>query len=343
MKRYEELDVLRGIAALAVVFCHFTAVAAVSGYPVGAFTGGRFGPHLFFIISGFVITMVLARTARAWDFVVARFSRLYPAYWLAVTLVFLRIVWLPLPDETPPRAIDFAANLTMLQSWLGRPHLDVVYWTLALELKFYALMLLVFAAGGLRRLDLVAGVWLAALAGYRLAVGPLGWSDPFVVRLALNLPYGQLFIAGIVFYQMHTVGRTWWRYALIVACLALQGAEDTPTALIVGVVLCAIVDAFARGKLAWIVCRPLVLLGTISYALYLTHNTLGSALIPLLVRAGFGLPVLMGLPLALSLAAAAAVTFGLERPANRLLRGWLSGGAGLARYRRRTLATAPAT
>lgn len=83
--RLVEVDALRGVAALAVVLFHyttrFTDLFQPGVPPAVSFPGGHYGVNLFFIISGFVIFMTLEKTARPLDFVVSRFSRLFPAYW----------------------------------------------------------------------------------------------------------------------------------------------------------------------------------------------------------------------------------------------------------------------
>src|SRR4051812_39368993 len=85
-KRYEELDALRGIASLMVVFFHYTM-----GRPQAdvGFVLGTTGVDLFFIISGFVIFMSLNKITRSTDFIINRVSRLYPTYWTAVTFTFV--------------------------------------------------------------------------------------------------------------------------------------------------------------------------------------------------------------------------------------------------------------
>jgi peptidoglycan/LPS O-acetylase OafA/YrhL len=90
--RLFELDVLRGIAALGVVMYHYTThydeLYGHSQKVLIYFPFGQYGVELFFIISGFVIFMSLERTKSSLDFIVGRFSRLYPAYWTAVILTF---------------------------------------------------------------------------------------------------------------------------------------------------------------------------------------------------------------------------------------------------------------
>src|SRR5262245_55208370 len=82
--RFLELDVLRGLAAMTVVFFHFSrhGTRYFEAYPFD-FWPGEFGVHLFFTISGFVIYFTLERSRTVGDFLFSRFSRLYPAYWAA--------------------------------------------------------------------------------------------------------------------------------------------------------------------------------------------------------------------------------------------------------------------
>jgi peptidoglycan/LPS O-acetylase OafA/YrhL len=107
---------------------------------------GHYGVNLFFIVSGYVIFMTLHRTREPMDFVVSRFSRLYPAYWVAVGLTFAVTALLGLPGKE----VSFGqalGNLLMFHGLLGVPDVDNVYWTLQVELLFYAGMFTVHAMG----------------------------------------------------------------------------------------------------------------------------------------------------------------------------------------------------
>lgn len=120
--RYLELDALRGIAALAVVLFHFTMYRPEAGY---GFVLGVTGVDLFFIISGFVILLSLEKTRDWKEFLLDRFSRLYPAYWACVTLAALTA----LISQGPARDLAgrYLANLTMFQLYFGAADLDGSY------------------------------------------------------------------------------------------------------------------------------------------------------------------------------------------------------------------------
>jgi len=164
--RINELDVLRGIAAMAVVLFHYTTqydqlFGHSPSFPI-RFPIGSYGVHLFFIISGFVIFMSLERTKKPLDFVIARFSRLYPAYWIAIAITFSILLFFPLQGRT----VSFShalINLTMLQNFINVPSVDGVYWTLCIELKFYAIIFLLFLFNILKKIELVCLSWIVSL------------------------------------------------------------------------------------------------------------------------------------------------------------------------------------
>ena len=104
--RYENIDALRGIAAMLVVWLHgaelFVRLPGIDGrgqiwYDIAHTVDfGRIGVVAFFMISGYVIPPTLrgplANGTRR--FLVRRFFRLFPAYWLSIPLGYL-LLWLP--------------------------------------------------------------------------------------------------------------------------------------------------------------------------------------------------------------------------------------------------------
>jgi peptidoglycan/LPS O-acetylase OafA/YrhL len=147
-KRFEELDALRGIAALMVVFFHFS----MKRDDYNSFLKlGAVGVDLFFIISGFVIFMSLQKVSNSKDFIINRISRLYPTYWASVTLTFILIICYGIFNgNVYPQNIvfNYVGNMTMFQFYLRIPDIDGPYWTMIIEMIFYiailSLYLLIF-------------------------------------------------------------------------------------------------------------------------------------------------------------------------------------------------------
>lgn len=77
------------------------------------FRYGVYGVHLFFLVSGYVILMSAERVKRASDFVVTRFARLFPVYWIAVTWSILIALALE-PVDVAQTWRDRLLNYTML-------------------------------------------------------------------------------------------------------------------------------------------------------------------------------------------------------------------------------------
>jgi peptidoglycan/LPS O-acetylase OafA/YrhL len=143
--RIRALDGLRLTAALLVVSWHYVAFGHGASltpyaqvptlYPVAAY--GWLGVELFFLISGFVISMSSVGHTLG-EFVTSRITRLYPAYWFAIALTTTVLLLWPVADHALPLR-DVLVNTTMMQSGVGVTSVDAVYWTLWVEMHFYLL------------------------------------------------------------------------------------------------------------------------------------------------------------------------------------------------------------
>jgi peptidoglycan/LPS O-acetylase OafA/YrhL len=328
-----EVDALRGIAALAVVLFHFSTryqqVYPGPNVPSLSFAHGHYGVNLFFIISGFVIFMTLSRTRRPLDFVVSRFSRLFPAYWAAVALTFVVVSAFGLPGRelTLNQAL---ANLFMVHNFAGVPHVDAVYWTLEIELLFYATMLALFASGHLHQVHRALWALLALRLLYWVADKSFGVDLSWTLSRLLILKYIPWFALGIVVYEavasgeLPLRGRGVQTAALAILCLAIVDGWGIG---VLGLTLSALVWMAAAGRLPWLASPGLAFLGTISYPLYLLHEYIGWVLQRAVQARGGSADLSVILAVGLSIALASMVTFGVERPAMRAMRGW---------YRRRS-------
>jgi len=319
--RLLEIDILRGLAALAVVACHYTSECFALGRMDFEFHLGQYGAHLFFIISGFVICMTLERCKRPADFAFSRASRLYPVYWVGVLFSASLIYWCaPYFPYYQVGAKEVLGNLSMCQQWIGIRHIEFSYWTLGVELKFYALMFGLLLIGKERSIELFAVAWLLAVVVFRVIDAFIGL--PGVLALPLNLDFAGLFVAGIMFFRIRQHGNNWWRHALILAAVPLQfWATGTEATIVVSAFL-LVFYMFNAGLLRWTVSRPLKFLGDISYPFYLVHGAIGIVTIQALSRVEAPLSVMLIAPLVLSILTAYVLHLWMEKPSLVYLRGW---------------------
>ena len=117
---------------------------------------GFLGVPIYFAISGFVIAYS-AEGRTAVGFAIARFSRIYPTFVLCMTLTFAATALLGAGhfEVTPAQ---WFGNLFIAAPLVGQPYVDTSYWSLAIEVIFYA-WVTVFIAFGLfpRRIDAWGG------------------------------------------------------------------------------------------------------------------------------------------------------------------------------------------
>lgn len=320
-KRLNELDALRGIGALAVVIFHYTTrfhetFPAARHVPF-SFLGGNYRVLLFFAISGFAIFFTLDKVRTVPDFLMNRFSRLYPAYWVAILLT-LSVEYMGRVTKLQIPAIDIVANFTMFEGFVFLKAVDGAYWTLTVEIAFYISMLMLWKGPGTQRLEPVLLGWLALK--WLMAVWP-GMPERIVMLFVLR--YIPFFAIGMLSYRVWAGQRSWRaQIPYLAAVLLTIGLFDTPDLLAVGYLLVLAFWAMVEGKLGFLCVRPLLWLGGISYSLYLVHQHIGFVVMLKADAAGLNPWMGFGLALGIALTLGALLNRCVERPAARLLMRW---------------------
>ncbi|MEB3213702.1 MAG: acyltransferase [Leptolyngbyaceae bacterium] len=313
--RIVELDALRGLAALAVVFYHYTRrydqiYGHTSGLPFQVAVG-QYGVQLFFIISGFVILMSLEHTKRVQDFIVKRLVRLYPTYWMAIALTFSLVALFGLPGREVS-LYHALLNGVMVHAFWQIPNVDGVYWTLFHECIFYVVMVGIFVMRLLPHIEWVGAAWLSIIT---LEQHDLLIEIPESLEPWFLIEYGYLFIMGIVLYRIHTRGASVLRYNLLAACFASQVAyypEVERHLMVMGFIMAF--SLIKTGHLRAIAIPPLLALGTLSYPLYLTHQNIGYIIIRALEGGGLSPSVSIVIAMSAAIAIALLITRYVEQP-----------------------------
>lgn len=365
--RIRHVDSLRAVAACLVVWSHFAQLIgpvsgrdpAVLGFLLAvprAWNLGRLGVIIFFAVSGFVICRSFGgpREGGARRFLIKRFCRLYPAYW--VSMLAGSLVW-----WASGNGFDWPlilGNATMLPGTLGQPILVGVYWTLEIELLFYGLCLGLYLA---RALD-----WRAVLAACVLMLAAL----PRLMKIVSHATGADLRLVGNRYNLVMCLAVMFWgavfrlvydetggfrggafkkvgTWQLVLLTLALIDVTDPNIKWVLlgrytGPMPSYFLESSALLIFAvWVACLRIdnaimTRLGVISYSLYLFHP-LPMYFVPRLIGAsrmirGWGLPFWFygAVGFAVSVALAEGVYQCVERPAITLGKRWAGAPRGTA-------------
>lgn len=329
------IQALRAVAALFVVFAHLVRFdRPLLERPFGF---GIYGVDLFFVISGLVMVRTTAgKRITPWRFLGNRLARIVPLYWAATLVVFGAALVVPgALDTTRADTVALLKSLCFIPfekvSGVLRPVL-FLGWTLNYEMAFYA----VFAAGLLisglaARVLGVAGVFLAiVLAGAIAQTTSLiarFYSDPIILEFAFGMVIGTIDIkpsaarkATCLNFAAVVGGLLWIMVfpAIVVPPPSRVFTIGLPAAVVV-------LGALRLEASGWRVTSPsVVLMGSASYALYLSHAFVLIALDKLFRASGLAGGALLVLTMAAAVGAALGVAIAIhllfERPVDSFLR-----------------------
>ncbi|MGD9703645.1 MAG: acyltransferase family protein [Acidimicrobiia bacterium] len=290
-ERFAYADAIRGLAALWVVFRHASHelpdLLDAIPRPVAksVFESGYLGVACFFVLSGFVMANTIRKERTDGSFVgrfmIGRFVRLTPPYYVAIALAITSAGFEALLRDEPflpggaPLSIGrLVVHALYLQDVTLTTPMITVLWTLTKEMQFY----LVFAgllwaahrlAPGDERVRLqVFGAATAVATAF--LISPFELSD----RLdATCLPLLYSFLVGVWIYWSRTsrvaTVVSWVLLAVMMTESLVRGHAFAALAAGTGVAL--YVCSRRPGRTGWSEWRGLKGLAAISYSLYLIH------------------------------------------------------------------------
>lgn len=308
-ERIPSIDGLRGIAAITVMLYHFGPDYFSDNKYIEWLWFGDYGPQIFFMISGLVIGLISSKRTSRTHFIRKRYERLMPTYWAALSLT--SVVLLAFGQTLyPDHLVQYLANITLAHEIIGIDHMDAVYWTLIVEIIFYIIFAFLFLPiKTVNNKTYLLSLWLA-ISYVNLTVRALEAETHWLFlafRQVFVLDYAPLFIIGIIMsllkQGMHHKGflilimgcylHTWILYPANVAAY-LSGAFVFFSALV-----------FHNSPL--LSSKYLLIIGWISYPLYLLHREIGYLIIRQFEVYEF--PVLLGVVFAFSLSLVLAYGF----------------------------------
>jgi len=297
-RRYEALDGLRGVAAVAVVAHHMFTWWSPTDYryahsPQGlvfthllpSFRGAFLCVDLFFILSGFVIASAyrdrINSSADTYTFVIRRFFRVYPMHFAVLIVMACAAVLsfgaLEFQDEY--EASNFFSGLLFLNGWLRSAPAtwNAPSWSISCEFVAYFLFAGAAWSGCLR--SRMVGRIAAALGAVGYIALVIRYGEVGVLNHAAVVRAVAGFAIGMWLQQEAQPIRTIFvfGYAEIVVAGGLIGSTllpDGPLALAFIAIAAALV-AFLQsdaGPVARVLrTRMAQFLGEISYSIYIIH------------------------------------------------------------------------
>lgn len=298
------IHAMRGIAALFVVWSHLVGMWLYSNQlqwaPFTYFYNnlmltfhfyhalGHFGVVIFFLISGYIISLASERDSCG-AFILKRIFRIFPVLFLAVAVIGIAQVAIakaglpaiPGGHVSTLRELVGAATLYD-QTYLGKNDVLSVTWTLVIEVLFYTLVALIYPLMSSR--PVLSSLMLLAFGALVVAFNDV--VPIWVSGLATSFLYFPVFVVGRLTYLVHTERITPPMFVSLLLLTALVFAQLHDRVL-PGVLFtkAEVVPAYTYLQAClvfWIVLmcgemrnRVLSFFADISYSLYLLHIPVG--------------------------------------------------------------------
>ena len=289
-----DIDGLRALSIILVVMFHLR---------VGFTRGGYIGVDVFFVISGFLITGLIAKEAQTSGFSFARFyerriRRLFPALFAAFLATTFVSWWVLFPVELESygrqlaSAIGFAANLFFYAGagyFADDSAMQPLHhtWSLAVEEQFYLFFpVLLLPLLRLRGRTLVSVLWFLAILSFGLSVYWMRQDNQEAAFYLLPARAWELLLGALVALNgVPALPNRHWRNGVsvlgVVAIIAAAGAFNKNVAFpgwsaLVPCFAAALIIHTGRERDTWVYrafsMRGIVLIGLASYSIYVWHQ-----------------------------------------------------------------------
>jgi peptidoglycan/LPS O-acetylase OafA/YrhL len=226
------------------------------------------------MVSGFVIYWTLEKVKDPMDFIVSRFSRLYPIYWASAIITFLTVSYFGLSGREVP-VIDALMNILMFHQYLNFKHIDGVYWTLTIELTFYVWIFTIYKLNLLNYAEYI----LCPLVILSI-VNTMGYIETsYFIENLLMLKFISFFISGICFFKITNKTSNKKTFIVMLICLFSTIIVNHEILFILFTMFYTLFYCAVSGRLKFLDCKPLLFFGSISYSLYLIHQNIGFIII----------------------------------------------------------------
>ena len=312
------ITAMRGVAALMVCLFHFllsdhgaehlydldSTIVKLGEY-------GHYGVHVFFLISGFIIPYVMFgnnyKLKSIGRFMARRSIRLEIPYW-SVIVGTLLLWWFYTYKgdyyEYPPVSAErMISHLFYITEFVGEDWVNVIFWTLAIELQLYLFLALVFP------FVFKNGQWI--FWGFIGLLTVLGLHK-FESFTFFNEFFWIFNIGFILAYAQYHKLNQWLMWAVILIQLYFIYDRFLTEGLVL-ISISTLIMAFVNRKIP-----VLDFLGKISYSLYLSHGLTGMQFLYISRAYGWDSTLRFVLAIAITIVGAWLMYLLIEKPAIKL-------------------------
>lgn len=270
---------LRGIAIILVVvyhfFCRYQQLYIDNVNPPFIIsTFGVLGVSLFLLISGYYIK-ISSQNVSVLNLLKKRFSRIWPPYFVAITVIYIITKFFVLPNRTVS-FFDYILNIPFFNGFLGLPYVDGAHWYLTTLISGIIILMLIQKCKPQKQ-QIFLVIWLILL---------------IILALLVNVKFGGV-LKSIFNFLFLCFGGSYMPYMIIgftihfikknnIFVLLVFALSLVETYITLGIISCFIMFVSFLAVIyslrecgIFLKLKPIVFIGTVSYSVYLIHQNIG--------------------------------------------------------------------
>lgn len=285
--RNSQIDGLRGITILLIAIFHFFSrfnEIYFNEKSVYIHWLGNFGNCIFFLISSFFLVSLDNHNFNWLFFLKKKILRLWPTYFLCITITMLVTSMYHLPGRTVS-FMDYILNILMVNAYLGRPYVDGAHWYLT-TLIGATLIVCLIRKFKLETYSVIYLIWLfiealTAVFNIHFINILLGGSNSSVICIGIaykliktNNNSKNCYSINLRYKILNYLYK-WRYYGLILISLVYFYLRKGLVGLLCLLLAILLLSLVTDKKLQILKSRIFLFLGMISYPFYLTHQNIG--------------------------------------------------------------------
>lgn len=226
--RHNNFDLIRLLAASQVVLFHGMEHLGPRGAShsfVGQLLSWFPGVPVFFVVSGFLVSLSFERAPSVGEYFRNRALRIFPALWVCLVFALATVLLFGMPLRSSPGLLQvagwWAAQMSVVQFYnpdflrdYGVGVLNGSLWTIPVELQYYAVLPLLYVVVMPFKGKRAAWI-LLAIAALAMSVAIASWASVRTGSVAARLayvslaPYLYLFLLGLLLQRGFASAARW--------------------------------------------------------------------------------------------------------------------------------------